>query len=328
MKSKLIELQVKLKYPDTSIEDKKLLCKEIRKIEWELHKNKKTNKKTLINREKVLTKSQIFHNNYYREAPRANQSYLYGVHYVDNTGLKKVIPLAGERTKNYQKVVRRMGIPLTSVSHIYRTDVKSWGDHTIIVYKEPKNKLLKYKKSNPSRIDLTKLVCLKDNTSGNVLKLRKGTFNEELYTYISKQEYKSTLPRKVFKQAKKAIKINLGRTGMSANWEPIYPELTTITFREKGIEYEAEIYKRNTGIIRERRRKLKTQDRYIKIFEDISREVDYDKYTNPEWQRYTCPDAPNLGRKSTKLITLAEKAKKRRHLNVLKSHIKIRKRKR
>lgn len=285
-----------------------------------------------MKREKKLTKSQLFHKEYYSQKPRAIDSYTYGVHYTDSTGLKKVVPFTDEYTRNYQKIIRRMGIPMYQVSYIYRTEVKSWGNYTVLVYKEPKDKLPKRfrKRYKADRIDLPKLVCLKENSTGKVLKLRKGTFNEDLYTYISKQEYKSALIRKPFKSTKKAIKIDFARTGMSADWEAICPEETTITFREKGEEYEAEVFKVNQGIVRERRRKLKLpkKERTIKIYEDISREINYDKYRDPKFIPYKCPPIRNEGMKVSKLTRKMVKEKKRLHQLVLKSHIKNRKRKR
>lgn len=285
-----------------------------------------------MKREKKLTKSQLFHKEYYSQKPRAIDSYTYGVHYTDSTGLKKVVPFTDEYTKNYQKIIRRTSIPMCKVSHIYRTEVKSWGNHTILVYKEPKYKLPKRfrKKYKTDRVDLPKLVCLKENSTDKVLKLRKGTFNEDLYTYISKQEYKSTLIRKPFKSTRKAIKIDLARTGLSADWEVIHDDLITITFREKGIEYEAEVWKRNLGMVRERRRKLKLpkKERTIKIYEDISREINYDKYRDPNFSPYKCPPIRNEGMKIDKLTRKMVKEKRRLHQIVLKSHIKNRKRKR
>jgi hypothetical protein len=222
---------------------------------------------------------------------------------------------------------------IKSSNKLYLEKKYDWGTKCTLVQSKKRNYHFKNNRvytgwGEPT--NLTKLVCVRNNSTGKVLKLRKGTFNEDLYTYISKQEYKSTLIRKPFKSTKKAIKIDLARTGMSADWEVIPDELTTITFREKGIEYEAEVWKRNPGMVKERRRKLKLpkKERTIKIYEDISREINYDKYRDPNFSPYKCPPIRNEGMKIDKLTRKMVKEKRRLHQIVLKSHIKNRKKKR
>lgn len=250
----------------------------------------------------IKTNSKQFHKEYYEQSPRIQDLYDYSIHYTDSTGLKKVKPVIGERTKNYQHVLRREGIPIYEVSHIYQTVVKSWGNNTSIVYKEPKYKSFKYHYKQPDRVDLPKLVCLKDNVTGNVLKLRKGTFNEDLYTYISKQEYKVNLPRKPLESRVKVIKIDLLKTA----------ELTpTEKFRMR----------KQPKYVTINGKKVLNHKRMLKIEEDLSIEYNYDRFRDPEYKSYKCPPIKNKGREAYKQSVLQVIAERKRIQNILKEQL-------
>jgi hypothetical protein len=82
--------------------------------------------------------------------------------------------------------------------------------------KSPSNGLHFFNRLDPNRVIVRKpkkqhpnrLVCVRHTQTGEVAKLRKGTFDEILWTYISKGEYKASLLRKPLKTTKKVVRID------------------------------------------------------------------------------------------------------------------------